>query len=193
MLAGDTLQTKNPDIFPGYSTSWQYVGEYAGNMPKLVPNSRDSQVSVSNNRSRSNFLPICRSSHIRRNSTCLNMSTVCRGARTQDSWICRVFSICREYIGNDLAKIASLVLRLVRIYRKYVVICWIYHEYAANISISREYIGLPITNSAVGYFEFEYQGNISASFEYTGNISGYKQTFYTNSAVRYIDYIVLSL
>ena len=155
-------------------------------MLKLVPNSRDSQVSVSNNRSRSNFSPICRSSHIRRNSTCLNMSTVCRGARTQDSWICRVFSICREYIGNDLAKIASLVLRLVRIYRKYVVICWIYHEYAANISISREYIGLPITNSAVGYFEFEYQGNISASFEYTRNISEYRQIFYTNSAVHWL-------
>ena len=52
-----------------------------------------------------------------------------------------------------------------------------------NISISREYIGLPITNSAEGYFEIEYQGNISASFDYTGNISGYKQLFYTNSAV----------
>ena len=37
-----TLQTKNPDIFPVYSTSRQYVGEYAGNIPAIVPNSLDS-------------------------------------------------------------------------------------------------------------------------------------------------------
>ena len=76
---------KPPDIFPVHLTSRQYAGKYTKNIPVLVTNSTDSQFSVSNNRSRSNFSPICRSSYIRRNSTCLNMSTVCRGARTQDS------------------------------------------------------------------------------------------------------------
>ena len=103
-------------------------------MPILVPNSKDSQFSVSNNRSRSNFPPICRSSYIRRNSTCLNMSTVCRscrGAMTQDSWICRVFSICREYIGNNLAKLAC----------RWFACFWICHEYAGILWICRKYTG----------------------------------------------------
>ena len=183
----------HPDRLSAYSTSQQNVGKYAGNMPILVPNSRDSQFSVSNHRSRLSLPPICWSSYIRRISTCLNMPTICRGAMTQECRICRVWLYAVNISGSQLAKIVSLILRLVRIYRKHVGICWIYHKYAANISISGEYIGLPIINSAVGIFEIEYQGNISASFEYTGNISGYKQIFYTNSAVRYIDYIFLSL
>ena len=162
-------------------------------MPILVPNSRDSQFSVSNNRSRSNLPPICQSSYIRRNSTCLNIPTIYRVAMTQEFRICQIFLYAVNISGSQLAKIASLILRLVRIYHKYVGICWIYHKHAANISISGEYIGLPITNSAVGIFEIEYQGNISASFEYTGNILEYRQIFYTNSAVRYIDYNFLLL
>ena len=146
-------------------------------MPILVPNSRDSQFSASNNRSRSNFLPICRSSHIRRNSTCLNMSTVCRGARTQDSWICRVFSICREYIGNNLAKLACC----------WFAYFWICHEYAAIFWICREYTGyisnylLPVPMWAywtlnipgiywISYYQFRCR---IRKIEYTGYISNY--------------------
>ena len=36
------------DIFPVYSTSREYIGEYAGNMSLLVPYSSDSQVSQTN-------------------------------------------------------------------------------------------------------------------------------------------------
>ena len=44
----DTLQTKTPDIFPVYSTSRQYVGEYAGNMSLLVPYLSDSHILQTN-------------------------------------------------------------------------------------------------------------------------------------------------
>ena len=43
-----SLQTKNPNTFPVYSTSREYIGEYAGNMPLLVPYSSDSQISQTN-------------------------------------------------------------------------------------------------------------------------------------------------
>ena len=145
-------------------------------MPKLVPNSRDSQFSVSNNRSRSNFSPICRSSHIRRNSTCLNMSTVCRGAMTQDSWICRVFSICREYIGNNLAKLACRWFAYFWICHEYAGIFWICCEYAGVslyysvvCRICREYVGVSLYYSAAcSWIYCQYTG----IFSNAANISG---------------------
>ena len=65
---GRSLQTKTPDIFLVYSTSRQYVGEYASNMPAIVPNSLDSHYSQSNNRSTSNISRIYRSPYIREES-----------------------------------------------------------------------------------------------------------------------------
>jgi len=95
-----TLQTKNPDIFPVYSTSRQYAGEYAGNIPAIVPNSLDSHYSQSNNLSTSNILRIYRSPYIREESYMFEYTdTVSGSQRPQDTANIPGFSICREYVG----------------------------------------------------------------------------------------------
>ena len=63
-----SLQTKNPDIFPVYLTSRQYVGEYAGNMSLLVPYSSDSHILQTNYFSTFNIPRIYRFSYIREES-----------------------------------------------------------------------------------------------------------------------------
>ena len=93
-----TLQTKNPDIFLVYSTSRQYVGEYAGNMPAIVPNSLDSHYSQSNNRSTSNISRIYWSPYIREESYMFEYTdtlSVCQDTRYREY---TGFFICREYI-----------------------------------------------------------------------------------------------
>ena len=86
-----TLQTKTPDILSVYSTSRQYVGEYAGNLPAIVPNSLDSHYSQSNNRSTSPY--IREESYMFEYTDTLSVyqATRYRGYTG--------FFICREYIG----------------------------------------------------------------------------------------------
>jgi len=139
----DTLQTKKPNILSAYSTSWRYTGEYAGNIPALVPNSTDSHYShsQSNHRSTLNISPIYRSPYIREESYMFEYTDNLSGS--QDTRISNIpFVLYAVNIsGSHLAKIASLVLWLVRIYFKYAGIFWIYRGYTANVSVLIEYPG----------------------------------------------------
>ena len=92
------LQTKNPDIFLVYSTSRQYVGEYAGNIPAIVPNSLDSHYSQSNNRSTSNISRIYRSPYIREESYMFEYTDTVSGSGATRYREYTGFFICREYI-----------------------------------------------------------------------------------------------
>ena len=97
--ADAALQTKNPDILSVYSTSRQYVGEYAGNMPAIVPNSLDSHYSQSNNRSTLNISRIYRSPYIREESYMFEYTDTVSGSGATRYREYTGFFICREYIG----------------------------------------------------------------------------------------------
>ena len=91
------LQTKNHDIFPVYSASRQYVREYAGNIPAIVPNSLDSYYSQSNNRSTSIISRIYRSPYIREESYMFEYTDTVSGSHDTRYREYTVF-FCREYI-----------------------------------------------------------------------------------------------
>ena len=117
---------KNPDIFRVYSTSRQYVGKYAGNIPAIVPNSLDSRYSQSNIRYTSHISKIYQSPYTREESYMFEYSDNVSGSGP---------TRYREYTG---------FFYMLRIYRLVSWLIWPFScydlfEYIANMSASFEY------------------------------------------------------